>query len=443
MKIAVIGAGWAGLAAAVRARQAGHAVTLFETAPRAGGRARSDDDDGPQPLDNGQHILLGGYARTLALMRSVGVDGDEALLRQPLAVRWPDGTGFALQERGIRWIAAARSLWQAPGFTVADKLSLVRSAAAWRRARFDCDPSLTVSRLLARTATPRLRQRLLEPLCVAALNTPVDQASARVFLAVLRDSLFGERDASDLLIPRVPLDRLLPRPALAWLAGAGTDIRLRTRVVALERVSGRWRVRTGDEDLFDGAIVATSAPEAARLCATVSPAWSAAAASLAHEPVATVWLSTPRRTWPAAMLALPSDSERRPAQFAFRLPASDAAGIATSRDHVTLVASAATPWVERGLPDLRAAAIAQAREALGFGPDDALECVGARVDRRATFRCVAGIVRPCAQVADGLVAAGDYVDGPYPATLEAAVRAGEAAATTFNAPDKVSSLRTV
>ncbi|HEY8974134.1 MAG TPA: NAD(P)-binding protein, partial [Burkholderiaceae bacterium] len=73
MRLAVIGGGWAGLAAAVRATQAGHAVTLFEAAAMPGGRARSDDA-GDGATDNGQHILLGGYGRTLDLMRTVGVD---------------------------------------------------------------------------------------------------------------------------------------------------------------------------------------------------------------------------------------------------------------------------------------------------------------------------------------------------------------------------------
>ena len=99
MKVAVVGAGWAGLAAAVRATQAGHEVTVFETAGMPGGRARSDDD-GDAATDNGQHILLGGYARTLALMRDVGVDVDERLLRVPLRVTYADGAGFALSPTG-------------------------------------------------------------------------------------------------------------------------------------------------------------------------------------------------------------------------------------------------------------------------------------------------------------------------------------------------------
>jgi squalene-associated FAD-dependent desaturase len=458
MRVAVIGAGWAGLAAAVRAAQAAHVVTLFDMAPLPGGRARSDSDD-RGAFDNGQHLLLGGYARTLGLMRDVGVDLQAALLRSPLDVRWPDGTGLRLRGQGPRWLDAFTALLRAPGFAIADKLSLVRSARAWRRTGFDCDASLTAARLLERTATPRLRRRLLDPLCVAALNTPVDEASARVFLAVLRDSLFGERVASDLLVPRVPLGHLLPVPALNWLERAGARVRLRERVIRLERESASWRLQTDrldaftrdrfadDEDpgdgrpsggtsfdeRFDRVIVATSAAQAARLCAGHSPAWSQCAARLAHEPIATLWLRAPRRPWPSSMMAWPSDVER-PAQFAFRLPRPHdrSAPPAESFDLITLVVSAAAPWVERGLPALREAALAQAAEVLALRPGEAIDCLEARIDRRATFRCVAGVERPPAQVGGGLIAAGDYVESPYPATLEAAVRSGEAAAAAVS-----------
>ena len=99
MKIAVIGAGWAGLAAAVEATRAGHSAIVFEAARQLGGRARAlkhtQNDGTVLPLDNGQHILIGAYAETLRLMREVGVDTDQALLRLPLTLRFPDGTGLA------------------------------------------------------------------------------------------------------------------------------------------------------------------------------------------------------------------------------------------------------------------------------------------------------------------------------------------------------------
>ena len=418
MKIAVVGAGWAGLAAAVRAAQAGHRVTVFEAAAMPGGRARSDDD-GDSAIDNGQHILLGGYARTLALMREVGVDVDRAFVRRPLQLAYPDGTGFALPGAGNRLLGGLRALTGARGFDVADKLSALAMAADWRWRRFRCAPELTVAALLRRWPTGRVRRRLVEPLCVAALNTPIDAASAQVFLAVMRDSLFGARGASDLLVPRLPLARLLPLPALAWLRTHGAQVRLRTRVTELLPSGDGWLVGP-DSERFDRVILATPATEAARLAAPLAPAWAACAGALVHEPIVTVTLRAPMRAWAAPMLAL----EGGPAQFAFRVEPAAAEGI----DRVVLVASAAASVLEAGSDAVAAATVAQFRAAFGIQSNEAVVIETVRADKRATFRCSAGLVRPPRRVAPGLLAAGDYVDGPYPATLEAAVIAGEAAA---------------
>lgn len=430
MKIAVVGAGWAGLAAAVRATQAGHAVTLFEAAGMPGGRARSDDA-GDGAVDNGQHILLGGYARTLDLMRTVGVDIERALLRVPLRVTYADGSGFALAPTGSRVLAAGRALAGARGFGLGDKLSAIAMALDWRRRGFRCPPSMTVADLLRRGPTGRVRARLVEPLCVAALNTPPDEASAEVFLAVMRDSLFGARNASDLLLPQRPLAQLLPLPAVDWLRAHGATVHLRRRVAALERHGDHWRIAcaggTGDSReppaAFDRAIVATSAPDAARLTRSLAPAWSAVAGALAHEPIVTLTLTAPRRTWPAPMLALDANDADAPAQFAFKLGRQP-----PDADRVTLVVSAAGRWLARGGDSVAAAAVAQYRRAFGIDEGEAVGLANVRADKRATFRCIAGVARPGMDVAPGLRAAGDWVASPYPATLEAAVLAGEAAA---------------
>ena len=429
MRIAVVGAGWAGLAAAVRATQAGHEVTVFETAGMPGGRARSDDG-GDAATDNGQHILLGGYARTLALMRDVGVDVERALLRVPLSLAYPDGSGFALSPHGHRLLSAGVALWSARGFSWVDKASAVGMTIKWQLRRFRCPPALTVEQMLRLTPTPRVKRRLIEPLCVAALNTPSAQASAEVFLAVMRDSLFGARDASDLLLPQRPLAQLLPLPALEWLRAHGAACHLRCRVSAIEQDGVQWRVvSNADADHlrkpatpFDQVILATPATEAARLTQPLAPAWSSTADALAHEPIVTITLTAPRRAWPAPMLALDSDDSERPAQFAFKLgeQPSDA-------DRVTLVVSAAGRWLERGSDAVAAAAVAQYRQAFGIGAAQAVQVTSLRADKRATFRCSAGVVRPPMDILPGLRAAADYVAGPYPATLEAAVQAGEAA----------------
>jgi squalene-associated FAD-dependent desaturase len=430
MRVAVVGAGWAGLAAAVRATQAGHAVDVHELAPMPGGRARSDDAGG-DARDNGQHILLGGYARTLALMRDVGVDPAQVLQRLPLAVLGPDGSGLALRGTGPRLLDALRALLAARGFALRDKLCLVGLAADWHRRGFRCDPDLTVDALLRPHATPRVREALLDPLCVAALNTPPASASAAVFLTVLHDSLFGARDASDLLLPRAPLAQLLPLPATAWLRAHGAGVHLRRRISALRRAQAGWSLEAPDGDdggapAYDRVVLATSATEAARLAREAAPAWSATTAALAHEPIVTLHLRAPTRAWPAPMLALPHDDTRHPGQFAFR-----GARAEDGTERVALVVSAAGPWLERGGDALAAAACAQWRAACGLGADAAVDCLDVRADRRATFRCTAGVRRPPAGIAPGLLAAGDYVDGPYPATLESAVRAGEAAVAAF------------
>jgi len=430
MRLAVVGAGWSGLAAAVRATEAGHDVTVFEAAAMPGGRARSDDgSDGA--TDNGQHILLGGYGRTLALMRMVGVDPERALLRVPLRVTYADGSGFALSPSGPRLVAAARALLGARGFGPGDKLSALAMARNWRRRGFRCPPSMTVAELLRDAPSARVRERLIEPLCVAALNTPMAEASAEVFLAVMRDSLFGARDASDLLLPQRPLAQLLPLPAVDWLRDRGAAVHLRRRVTGLARVGAGWCVdcANGAHDLrdpappFDQVILASPATDAARLTQSLAPAWSAVAAALEHEPIVTVTFTAPKRPWPAPMLALPANDRDAPAQFALKLGEQP-----VDADRATLVASAAGRWLERGSDAVAAAAVAQYRRAFGIRADEPIALASMRADKRATFRCTAGVVRPAMDILPGLRAAADWVAGPYPATLEAAVMAGEAAA---------------
>jgi hypothetical protein len=97
--------------------------------------------------------------------------------------------------------------------------------------------------------------------------------------------------------------------------------------------------------------------------------------------------------------------------------------------------SGAAPWVAQGLDATAAAVQAQAAAALGpLGWPTAARVRRSVAEKRATFRCVPGLDRPPAAVAPGLWAAGDYLEGPYPATLEGAVRSGEAAAQAIGRP---------
>jgi predicted NAD/FAD-binding protein len=201
MKVAVVGAGWAGLAAAVDLTRRGAAVTLYEAGRVAGGRGRSVNIDG-RTLDNGQHLLLGAYRETLALMRSVGADPDALFERRPLQVVDRDGFCLALPS----WPAPFNVAWgllTAATVNLPEKLktALWMQRVKWRGFRLTRDEPVA-DWLDAAGQTGVLRQKLWEPLCLAALNTPAERASAQLFANVLRDSLGSPRRADTDLLDR-------------------------------------------------------------------------------------------------------------------------------------------------------------------------------------------------------------------------------------------------
>ena len=422
-RIAVVGGGWAGIAAAVQASTAGARVTLIEMAPRFGGRARAVPH-GDAALDNGQHILIGAYTETLELMRRVGVDPALVLQRLPLALQTPDGAGLRLPP-GAALPAFVRGVLGCRSWSWIERGTLLLAATGWGLGRFRCDPAWTVERLCRRLPAV-IRAQLIDPLCIAALNTPAVEASASVLLRVLRDALFSGPGAADLLLPRAPLDDLLPGPAAAWLARAGAELRPGQRTLRLQPEGRRWRV---DDEVFDAVVLACSASEAARLTATIAPDWSARAAALRYEPIITVYAQSTGSRLAAPMTALPAGSQA-PAQFVFDLGA-----IGGAAGRFAFVVSGARPWLERGADATAEAVLLQARTAFVPGTWAApLQVLRVLTEKRATFRCTPGLARPPAAIARGLLAAGDYVAGPYPATLEGAVRAGRHAALQVLTP---------
>ncbi len=428
-KVAVIGGGWAGLAAAIEATQRGHDVSLLEMAAQLGGRARRVEvfssvqtevqtERAAWELDNGQHILIGAYQETLRLMRLVGADPDQAFVRTPLRLVGPDGVGLSLPG-GAPALAFARGVLAQGGWRLTERLLLLAHASGWMLRGFRCEASLTVAQLTAALPSS-VRIDLIDPLCVAALNTPSSQASATVFLRVLRDALFSGVGSADLLLPKWRLSALLPEPAAAWLTAAGAQVQLSTRVTHIEKTTHGWEV---DGQKFHVVVIATPPAEASRLAAALQPAWAQAASGLRYEPIVTVYAHSKGTRLAEAMLLLKSDETQRPAQFVF-----DLGQLGGPEGLLAFVISGAAPWVAQGAEATTQATLAQARAALGTGLKSELRLVKHLTEKRATFRCTPALQRPSSRIAPGLFAAGDYVDGPYPASLEGAVRSGLEAA---------------
>ena len=421
MNVAVVGAGWAGLAAAIHALQAGHQVTLFEASALVGGRARTlplGDDDAPK-LDNGQHILVGAYTETLRLMRQVGINPDLVLHNTPLALRFADGSGLAFPN----WpspLDALAGMLGAHGWSWRDRGSLLRHALRWQRLGFACDPGWTVQRL-CQAIRPRVWADLIEPLCVAALNTPAAQADARVFLRVLHDALLGGPGSSHLLLPCTDLNALFPDAALRWLQQHGAQVQLSQRVRRLQQAADQWQI---DDQRYAAVILAGDASNMAlallESAQAATPAiakqmqhWASLAAALRFEAIATVYAQGIGTSLPAPLLALRS-SALHPAQFVF-----DRGQLGGPTGLLAFVISAAHG--ER--TSIQAQVLQQAREQLHL----TLQPLQTVVEKRATFACTPGLQRPPTQICTNLLACGDYVAGPYPATLEGALRSARAA----------------
>ncbi len=439
--VAVIGAGWAGCAAAVEATRMGHHVTLFEASRMPGGRARRVDvlhESQNFALDNGQHILIGAYLETLKLMSDVGVDVPRALHRMPLIIQFPDGSGLKLPASNLlpAPLDALVGILRAQGWSWADKFSLLKTAAVWQWRQFQCPADQSVADLCKGVST-RVMTTLIEPLCVSALNTPAHEGSGQVFLRVLRDSLFAPQGGSNLLLPQVDLTALLPDAAIAWLTAQGGQARLGVRVQGIAQdAQKRWHLSTNpkansadidadsyinsiaDLGTFDSVILACPPLDAARLARSSTlpvSSWLALTESLQHEAIATVYAMAPNTRLLQPMLALASSPEY-PAQFVF-----DRAQLGGPAGLLAFVISAS----KQGSADLAAQVAAQAAAQLGIQDLQVLQTI---VEKRATFACTPNLQRPAQRVAAGLLACGDYVDGPYPATLEGAVRSGLQAA---------------
>ncbi len=413
--VAVVGGGWAGIAAAVELVQRGHDVTLLEAAPRLGGRARRVDWDG-LALDNGQHILLGAYAACLQLMERVqpGLPS-RALWRLPMGFTVPGEFSLRLPHLPAPFHALS-GLLRAQGLSGAEKLAVLAGMARLRRWSDATRGDVSAEAALG-AQPPRLLAGWWRPLCASALNTPLQQASARVFARVLQMALGGRRNDSDFLLPRLDLGQVLAEPASGFLRARGARVRsgLRVEKVALEARS--VRLAGGDFDArFDAAILAT-APRQAAFALPAGAAWEKLRRdllSLPAHPIRTAYLRYPARVrLPQPMIGLMDET----AHFAFdRGQSHGQTGlIAVVQSAVTLPAAASAAWAEH------CHAILVQR--LGSLPRPLAHKV--ITEKLAAFACLPGLARPAhATPHPRLMLAGDYVAGPYPATLEGAVTAG-------------------
>jgi hydroxysqualene dehydroxylase len=442
--VVVIGAGFAGLSAAVKVAQRGARVLVLESRGRLGGRATAfHDREADEVVDNGQHVLTGAYVETFAFLDAIGARDH---------VRWQPGLAVTMVDRAGRrtrlecpnlppplHLVAGVLDWDALGWR--DRLSVLRMATPLRNARralqpgstaLAASPGETVTNWLIRNGqTARIREMLWDPLALAALNQPPQSAAAPVFTRVLAEMFGQDPRAGAIVLPTRPLHEMYAVPARAYVEASGGTIRTgATATVHLDR--HRAIVSSGDErwrpDVVIAAVPWFALPtlfsgDVAPLAETIRHARATAAS-----PIVTVNLWFDRPILDEAFVGLPG----RQMQWVFdkRFVFGDSAA------HLSLVSSGASSIVDAPNGQLIAAAHAELRDAFAVCREARLLRGTVIREPHATFSLAPGQPpRPDVRTAlPGLFLAGDWIDTGLPATIESAVRSGHRAAAAALAP---------
>lgn len=403
----VVGAGLAGLAAAVALADSGRAVTLYEAAQHAGGRCRSffDNELGCR-IDNGNHLLLAGNTAAMAYLGRIGAMGTVEGPGEP-AIPFADlGTGqrwnLRPNEGRLPWWIFSKAR-RVPGTRAADYLSALRLRNAAEES--------TVAGLLG--WSPTLYRRLWQPLAVAALNTAAEDGSARLFWRVLVETLGNGGEACRPVVPREGLSETLVDPALAFLFGRGAEIRFGARLRNLAFTGTQLTELQFDDSAIalrpgDAAILAVTAPVAARLVpGLVVPD--------DHAPIVNGHFRFPSPANLPQFVGVVGGT----AEWIFRKPSVVSVTVSAADEIVDVPAEALRDRLWRDVAAVCALA------------DEAVPPARIVKERRATFRASPAQLRrrPAASTEwNNFRLAGDYVETGLPATIEGAIRSGFTAA---------------
>jgi len=424
--IVVIGGGWAGLAAATELAAHGRQPVLLETARHLGGRAHSRRV-GSRVLNNGQHLLLGAHRSVLTLLQTLGIPEAQVLKRVPLGLLLKSTLGAEIKLQTRMLPAPLHLLWALAtmnGLGPQARLAALQLLLRARRQRFDVRPDVALGYYLRQCRQPADTTRALwQPLCQAALATPIEHASTRLFLHVLRDVFFGRRTQSDLLIPIQPLVDCVPRPAMEFIEARNGSVRVGTHAQAIQ-VGTDGAVSAvqlrGGQLLPARHVILATAPDAAAKLLREHDATAALAQQLERidlNPVCTLFLEYPPTvTLPQSLVGVLDGT----VQWLV-----DHGQVDGKRGLITAVI--AGPGAHTHLSNEALTALMLEDLARLYPEWPAAQATHLVREKRATLAATPELeaLRPKPNTGiKGLWLAGDYTAAGFPSSLDAAVRSG-------------------
>jgi squalene-associated FAD-dependent desaturase len=472
LPVVVIGGGWSGLSCAVSLAAKGLPVLLLESARQLGGRARgvklkhfSDDIQTTESeagfySDNGHHIMLGAYHHVLDLLKLLHIRENDVLLRLPLELN--------LYTAGRKKYTLKAPLLPAPlhlimallrhnGFSLIDRLKALRMVIRLATIHYTLQEDISVKELLMRYSQSQpLIEGLWEPLCLAALNTPVDTASAQVFLFVLRDSFSRYRSDSDVLLFKINLTHFLSVPARDFIQRHGGEVHLESKVTHLQITNNQITAIGMENETIKcrHVVIATPADITRQLLRGSSTAYELIPA-YKYEPICTVYLQYPETVrLPTLMTGFINatshwafehsvihqpiihqqehDNSKTISNTSFSNSCSSKTDSLKTCVIATVI-SGPGQHMKLDKQNLANQVHRELQEVTGQLP--AFSQYQVIKEKKATFSCQVGIQknRPgCTTPVKGLYLAGDYTDTDYPATLEGAVKSGFTAANVVS-----------
>lgn len=421
--IIVVGGGWAGLSCAIELTRLGHQVTVLESARQLGGRARCVPFN-DLAIDNGQHILLGAYRQTLQLLHLLGIAESKALQRLPLNLQLQNAQHQTYSLRVPNFPAPLHllsGLLSAKGFTLQERWrAITLGSRIWRNVSANDKDQSVLEWLTQEQQSATVIQCLWEPLCLAAMNTPIHLASAQVFQTVMYDAFCHTRHNSDILLPRSDLGTLLPDPALDFIEQHHGSVHLGQRVEAIHvhqrHIHG---VQTQQGDIDAAQIVLAVPPHAAIPLIESHTALQDLAYLLrgfTYEPISTVYIKYPKEVHSDFPI---QGFVGMTSQWLIDRQITAHPGL------MAVVISGPGSHMQWDTSQLAKQVITELADAFPHWPKPEEHFVIR--EKRATFSCRVGIqsIRPDNTTpVKGLWLAGDYTNTRYPATIEGAVRSG-------------------